>query len=306
MSQFDLYYQIPALQAAFDEKIAQLNAAALGSQIDVAKLAFLLDSDKFAGKVNFENYVIDLLKDSTGINVGVSSNYVFNNVSKSVGVGVGVNNLVGGNASASSNDGNLPDNAFDGNLSTFWRSLSGQVIGTLEYNIGVNKYVHKYGIYFYAVGTAQPKSWTFEGWNGATWEILHTVVNQVLPGVDGWIYYTPTTSNYSKYRLNISVNQGSVTNVAVYEFRAYTSGPATVIWTADVDTISPVQCFVIADESLGTGTIIYSMSKDNGVTWVVVPKEILTDFVLGAGMTMVLKAVITGDAELKAVAWGWR
>jgi hypothetical protein len=51
-----------------------------------------------------------------------------------------------------------------------------------------------------------PKDWTFEGWNGTNWIVLHTVVN------NAGSYNSPNLGNttpYLKYRINVSATRGN-------------------------------------------------------------------------------------------------
>lgn len=86
------------------------------------------------------------------------------------------------------------------------------------------------------------------------------------------------------------------------------SGPsATVIWTPDAASATPSDGYVVADETLGTGTISYSLSRDNGTTFTAIIEDTLTDIsAQPMGTTVVVKATITGYAEIKALAWGWK
>jgi len=70
---------------------------------------------------------------------------------------------------------------------------------------------------FIAPNTA-PRNWTFEGWDGVSWVVLDTVT-----GNSGTGTVTRTLSNtiaYIKYRINITLNNGSV-YTGVQELRLY-------------------------------------------------------------------------------------
>ena len=60
---------------------------------------------------------------------------------------------------------------------------------------------------------------------------------------------------------------------------------------------------LMADETLGTGAITYYVSRDNGTTWTVCTKETVTSISSQpSGTQLKWKAVITGNAELNAIA----
>jgi hypothetical protein len=69
----------------------------------------------------------------------------------------------------------------------------------------------------------------------------------------------------------------------------------------------PTYGYVVADETLGIGTITYYISRDNGTTYTQCTKDTLTTISSQpSGTSMKLKVVITGNASLNAVAWGWK
>ena len=78
---------------------------------------------------------------------------------------------------------------------------------------------------------------------------------------------------------------------------------ATIISTVYPQTSVPTEAIVIADETLGTGTITYYVSRDNGITWTSCAKETVTNIsTQPSGTQLRWKAVITGNAALNAIA----
>lgn len=87
------------------------------------------------------------------------------------------------------------------------------------------------------------------------------------------------------------------------EYSSGGSGSATVISNAYSQAAAPTEAMVIVDETLGGGSITYSVSRDNGTTWTTCTKETVTD-ISGqpSGTQVKWKAVLTDDAELNAIA----
>jgi hypothetical protein len=81
----------------------------------------------------------------------------------------------------------------------------------------------------------------------------------------------------------------------------------TVIWNMVTASAVPTYAYIVADETLGYGSIVYLISRDNGTTYTTCTKDTLTSIsAQPSGTSMILKAVITGNSVLNAVAWGWK
>jgi hypothetical protein len=81
------------------------------------------------------------------------------------------------------------------------------------------------------------------------------------------------------------------------------AGSATVISNAYTEPTAPTEALVTADETLGTGSITYYVSRDNGTTWTTCPKETVTSISSQpSGTQLKWKVAITGNAELNAIA----
>lgn len=138
------------------------------------------------------------------------------------------NILPNGTASASSFYSTTPVfKAFDGNIAVSvnaW-STNGVTSGWLQYDFPSPKSILSYSIYP-QVGylLRSPKNWTFEGWNSTTslWEILDTQV-----GITGWsdnvkkTFVFRNNKNYLKYRINVTVNSGDASYLAIQELEMY-------------------------------------------------------------------------------------
>ena len=86
-----------------------------------------------------------------------------------------------------------------------------------------------------------------------------------------------------------------------------TSSTANILFNAYLNDVSPAQAYVSADCVLGTGSIVFSISRDNGDTYTECPLDTLVDIsTQPEGNSMVLRAIITGNAILNAVGYGWK
>ena len=104
-----------------------------------------------------------------------------------------------------------PYGAFDTNINTEWRYDGAQWIA---YEFTSAKAINQYSFSSYTTQTG----WTFEGWNGTTWVILHTVTSVSVNG-----YTSPLIGNstlYIKYRLNVTTTQASqrLHTIIFYEY----------------------------------------------------------------------------------------
>ncbi|MFH0985800.1 MAG: LamG domain-containing protein [Candidatus Omnitrophota bacterium] len=82
-----------------------------------------------------------------------------------------------------------------------------------------------------------------------------------------------------------------------------TPDPATVISVAFSETTAPSEAMIIGDGVLNGGTITYSVSRDNGTTWSQASNESVVSLSSQPSGTQIRwKAVLTGEAELNAIA----
>jgi len=131
-----------------------------------------------------------------------------------------VNVANGGAASAGSfYGGNPPSDAFNGDsLTAGWASDFLVIPDSLAYDFGTGngKVISEYRLYSSSLmiggwnsTTYLPTEWTFEGFNGTTWDTLDTQTG-VTPVLDVWANYPiSNTIAYEKYRLFITANGGS-------------------------------------------------------------------------------------------------
>ncbi len=93
----------------------------------------------------------------------------------------------------------------------------------LAYEFTSPKIISIYTITVGSTTTGQnPKSWTFEGWDGSQWIVLDTRSNVTYATTTTSFNFTNSTA-YIKYRINITAALGGVTNVEIYELRMFTA-----------------------------------------------------------------------------------
>jgi hypothetical protein len=92
----------------------------------------------------------------------------------------------------------------------YWNSIA--ATGWIEYQFTELTIVDKYMLkarQAIEYNDAMPKNWTFEAFNGEIWIILDTRTNQSAWGISETRQYLfANTQAYSKYRLNVSANNG--------------------------------------------------------------------------------------------------
>lgn len=94
-------------------------------------------------------------------------------------------------------------------LTSRWQSAAGTV-GWLAYEFTTAKTVTCYWLRADGANPANaPKDWTFEGWTGSQWDVLHTVINApTFASGELRFYDINNATAYIKYRINITSNGG--------------------------------------------------------------------------------------------------
>lgn len=102
--------------------------------------------------------------------------------------------------------------AFGGDNNSEWRPGTAAWIA---YEFPIPKAINQYIIFGY---DGDAKNWTFEGWTGSAWVVIHTVSSTLFNGVG---YTSPLLGNstlYIKYRLNFSSAISRIHTLYFYEF----------------------------------------------------------------------------------------
>lgn len=107
---------------------------------------------------------------------------------------------------------------------TGWQT-SGVATGWLSFDFNTALIIDGYTVFGSDTQSQNPRNWTFEGSNDNTnWTVLHTVTLAAGIAVNG-NYQSPmsigNTTAYRYYRINISLNGGSATNVRIVELELY-------------------------------------------------------------------------------------
>lgn len=104
-----------------------------------------------------------------------------------------------------------PWQAFNGHSDDYyWNSITNT--GWIEYQFPEKTIVDKYTLkarQLTIYNDAMPRDWTFEGFDGEKWVVLDRQTGQTNWGVyQSRTYLFTNTTAYSKYRLNVSRNDG--------------------------------------------------------------------------------------------------
>jgi hypothetical protein len=109
-------------------------------------------------------------------------------------------------------------NAFGGDFNTEWRPGAPAWIA---YEFSTTKAVNQYFVHGFDGGAM---TWTFEGWNGSAWVVLHSISAVYSSG-----YTSPLIGNstaYIKYRLNFSSSPTRIHTIQFYEYLGTTAAVA--------------------------------------------------------------------------------
>jgi len=163
----------------------------------------------------------------------------------------------GGTPTASTeNPGNPATSAFDDNLATAWRTTIGITTGWLEYQLAATQIVRRYDIYIANHASANnPDSWTFEAYNGATWDTLHTVVLWAVSS-NGWhSFYFDNSTSYTRYRINVSAVEGpGATSISIFELAMFNGAlnSSVLTYPQGTFTLLPYDCILHIALSIST------------------------------------------------------
>jgi hypothetical protein len=195
-------------------------------------------------------------------------------------------------ASASSEYSGIPSNsfkAFDKNERTSW--LSNTTSNEwLKIDLGVSVEITKYAIVAYD-SFISPKDFTLQGSNnGSTWTIINTQSSQTSSKWSGGAkqtYLLSTAATYRYYRLNVTANNDGAR-----------------IGIASLELLNDVNSVVVPTSVQG----VYSISRDNGITWEPITPDTLfyfSDSLSPQDKNLCIKAVLPTGTQLLNYALTW-
>lgn len=191
-----------------------------------------------------------------------------------------------GVASASSAHASWPAwKAFnDAGADDIWES-TGACPQWLEYQFAAVKTIARYSVLARSASpNGTPSAWAFEGYNGATWDVLDTRSGEVFGLAERKYFDIAAPASYLRYRLNVSAVVGAaLVDVAELEMFQPTLTNAVLMPAAAVAAASapPVIAvyFLWRDDS-GVADLaadcVVEASRDNGATWTAATLTALT------------------------------
>ena len=119
--------------------------------------------------------------------------------------------------------------------------------------------VRHYTIWARTVAASVPKDWTFEGWTGASYDILDTVVDASFTLTEAHDYFFDNEVSHTKYRLNISAcaNPAQKPVVGELEMFADEEGASCIHYPVDEFASHDLVLF-ISQAATPTRTAFYS------------------------------------------------
>lgn len=134
----------------------------------------------------------------------------------------------------------------------------------------------------------------------------HFVSFERTGAIDGTNYFTLDHQNPGNYADGSKwTYNGTTWTDTAHDLRCQIYGhtPCSVVWNAVTPTAPIKYVAVVPIQTLGTGSITYYVS-DDGTNWIQITALNNMQLVSFDTASVYLKAVITGDATIDAVAWG--
>jgi len=244
-------------------------------------------ADLQGDRLNMIDGIADPFDDETDVDTGAATNQVYDataDLYKSAMTSpadqiptMTSNTAPSGTASASSelSTSRQAWNALD-DTTGFWVT-NATTTGWLQYNFASAITIARYTVASAATNPARtPKDWTFEGWNGTSWDILDT-----RSGETGWsasetrAYDIASPASYTNYRINVSANDGDATYLQIGELEmtlASTAQNITLPSNAFTATAVPTNARLLMQikpiDAITINTdVIGEVSRDGGTTW---------------------------------------
>ncbi|ATF11143.1 carbohydrate-binding protein [Brevibacillus brevis X23] len=282
-------------------------------ETNLLKTNFQLITYMNAAKYGLKNMVIDTFTDLSGVDI-TNSQAVYDHVRKKFITGIVdiVPPMTANDTpapfivSADSVTGGAVFHLFDRSLASGWSTTAG---GHHWIKIFLDNPAQIIDRYLLSGGANYaPTTWQLQGSNNnTTWDTLHSVSGYVWTRYEGNEFTIPTENikPYKYYRFYSTSSQYGSGATQIQELRLQKAVDQNHLQSKPEKTTTPPNKIVIVgDETVNGGSIKYQASRDSGNTWTDVPAQTLTDISSQpVGTQLVVKAIITGNAELNA--WGY-
>ncbi|GEC89780.1 carbohydrate-binding protein [Brevibacillus brevis] len=282
-------------------------------ETNLLKTNFQLITYMNATKYGLKNMVIDTFTDLSGVDIP-NSQAVYDHIQKKFTTGIVdiVPPMTANDApapfivSADSVTGGAVFHLFDRSLASGWSTTVGGhhwiKIFLDDPGQSVDRYLLSGGANY------APTTWQLQGSNNnMTWDTLHSVSGYVWTRYEGNEFTIPTENikPYKCYRFYSTSSQYGSGATQIQELRLQKAVDQNHLQSKPENTTTPPNKIVIVgDETVNGGSIKYQASRDGGNTWTDVPAQTLTNISSQPdGTQLVVKAIITGNAELNA--WGY-
>ena len=275
-----------AAAAVWSGITAGATGASIAEKTDILLNAFRIAVNGGLSVQNMVDGVVDEFTDQTGVDLTASANETWNAAGYYDNPGsytadqiptMTSNTAPSGVASASSiNAGSALNEAYramDKSTASNWAGAT--TVEWLAYQFPLAKTISQYTITPGSTVTVLPADWTFEGFNGTAWDVLHTVVGETswVAGVKKTFQFSNSTA-YPDYRINMTASAGG-TYLQIQELEMMELTPPlnmTLQSVAITALAQPDNVFAILRQqdvdavTLNTDLTIEA-SRDGGTTW---------------------------------------
>jgi hypothetical protein len=204
--------------------------------------------------------------------------------------------------------------SFDMDATTDWQTQGIMPSNQwLEYEFSTAKTITKYGIAIRGTGGISPKDWTFEGYNGSSWDVLDTRAGYTWQ-YDGMYREWPisNTTPYTRYRIHATTANSTelgLRQLSMMETATY-GGPQTLISTtfnadAAPDTATFYGLWKDVDAATWGTNATLEATRDGGTTWTAGTYSTVLADAGGAGVDLV-KAVVDLSAQPSGTSMAYR
>ncbi|GED68093.1 hypothetical protein BRE01_17950 [Brevibacillus reuszeri] len=287
--------------------------------VNLMRTNFRQSEVRNVSRYSLTNMVIDSFKDAAGMDPAVNSNVfvsggsLFSGFSGNIIPTMTGDTTPSGKASASSYStayNTYPWYAFDKNTTgtnSVWAPQNTST-GWLQYEFPSPKIVSKYTVQAPNATDVNlqgsPKNWTFEAYDDASskWIALDTRTNET-----GWTpsqirqYVFFNTKEYTKYRINITANNGH-SLLLVQELGMMVSEASSPVTIAEKITNTISKIVVVAEFD---GLVTFDLTIDDGLTWL---KDIKLDSLVditGSGKSIRIRMNIAEGSKVNSLGYAW-